>query len=730
LTTAAIIKGAKRKRRVRTPTVLQMEAAECGAAALAIVLGYFRCFVPLEKLREACGVSRDGSKAGSIVKAAKHYGLGARGFRYDAAKALEGSFPSIAFWNFNHFVVVEGVRKGRVFLNDPALGPRAVSTDEFRDAYSGILLTFTKEPNFQPGGRPPAVGAYLRALVRPYARQMAFIGVVGVLLAVPGFVLPGLNAIFVDRILIGERRDWLGPLLLVMLGGAAVLAILTWLKEKHLLRLQMQMSLSRSADFMWHVLTLPAGFFAQRYMGDISNRVTSVQNVAALLAGGVGGNVAETFTAVIVVVLMTSLSPILTLTTVAASLLNVIFLRMFKRARSDAAIRMQTDGSKLFATSVIGLRTIETLKATGSEDDYFAKWAGYHARSVISEQKMARLSQTSAIVPGLLAGLTTAFLLGLGGLEVMRGSLTLGTLIAFQALFGVISVPIQGLIATAGQVQQAGADMARLDDVFCYPVDWRHAPDEGLTQAAKEGRGCGEGLQLVNVSFGYNKTEKPLIEDFSLHVQPGGRVALVGGSGSGKSTVAKLIAGLFRPWTGEILLDGEPMTAYDRRRLASMVAIVDQEIALFRATVRENIALWEKDVPHERLVEAARSAQLLEMIEKMPGNFDALVDEAGRNLSGGQRQRVEIARALYAEPALLVLDEATSALDPITELAVMDAVRRRGMACVIVAHRLSTIRDADEILVLERGRIVERGTHTVLAGCGGAYARLIAEDQG
>lgn len=721
--------GKKAPRRVRTPTVLQMEAVECGAAALAIVLGYHGRFVPLEELREACGISRDGSKAGSIVKVAKQYGLGARGFRYGAEQALSGPFPAIAFWNFNHFLVIEGTAKGKVFLNDPALGPRSVPMDEFVESYSGVLLTFTKEEGFTPGGRPPGILSQLVRLGRPYLSQVGFIAMVGALLALPGFVLPGFNAVFVDQILVGRRTEWLGPLVLFMLGGAVLVAGLTWLKDIHLLRLRMQLSLRRSADFFWHVLRLPAAFFGQRYLGDIANRVGCVESIAVLLARDIGGSFADGFTALLVLVLMSLLSLPLAALALLAALLNVFALRWLERARSDAAARVQCDSSTLFATSVIGLRTIETIKATGSENDYFAKWAGHHARSVTSEQKMARLEQISSIAPVLLSGVTNAVVLGLGGLEVMNGTLSLGALIAFQALFVAIGGPVQSMVAAASQSQEASAYLARLDDIFRYPLDWRHHPATSPLPVAPAVDGASGGLRLVDVSFGYNPLEPPLIEGFNLDVPPGGWVALVGGSGSGKSTIAKMVSGLYRPRQGEIYLDGRPIASLDRRHLASMVAMVDQEIVLFRSSLRDNICLWDPSIPFEQLVAAARDAQLLDTIEAMPGYFDARIEESGRNLSGGQRQRLEIARALVMQPSLLILDEATSALDPITEQSVMEALRRRGMTCIVVAHRLSTIRDADEIIVLERGRIVERGSHDALLAAGGAYARLISEEQ-
>ncbi|HMQ32565.1 MAG TPA: NHLP family bacteriocin export ABC transporter peptidase/permease/ATPase subunit [Chloroflexaceae bacterium] len=710
-------------RRVHTPTVVQMEAVECGAAALAIVLAYHGRVVPLEELRVACGVSRDGSNAANIVKAARSYGLLAKGYAKPAEALLALQLPLIAFWNFNHFVVLEGFGPGRVFLNDPAGGPRVASAEEFDEAYTGVVLVFEPGPGFVRGGHRPSLAGALRARLAGVGRHIALAVLATLALAAPGLAVPILLQRFVDGVLVAGTAGLVTPLLIGLALAAALRAVLTWLQQRLLLRLELRLALRDAGAFFRHVLGLPYAFFTQRYAGEVGARLAINDRVAALLSGELATAALNVVLVAVYALLMLWYDPWLTLVALGAALLNVVALTLIARGRRDASRRLVTDRGKLLGATYGGLEMIETLKAGGAEGDFFARWAGLHTKVLNAEQRLAVFTQVLAVAPPLVAALSTAAILTLGGLRVIDGALTIGMLVAFQSLAASMLAPVGRLVSLGGSLQELEAELARLDDVARYPAEPPGpalSPEELPAGARLEGR-----IELREVTFGFSPLAPPLIEGLSLHVPPGARVALVGGSGSGKSTVARLIAGLYRPWTGEILLDGRPRDSVPRPVLARSVAMVDQEIALVSGSVRENLTLWDERIGDEALDAATGDAAIRAELMARPGGYDAELEEGGRDLSGGQRQRLELARALALEPSILVLDEATSALDPPTEEQIDAALRRRGCTCLIVAHRLSTVRDADEILVLDAGRVVQRGRHDELIRAGGLYARLI-----
>ena len=720
---AARLRGGAR--RARVPTVLQMEAVECGAAALAMVLAHHGRIVPLEELRMACGVSRDGSKASNMVKAAKAYGLAARGFKREPQALRDMPLPMIVHWNFNHFVVLEGFgRGGRVHLADPAHGARVVTGEELDQSFTGVALTFEPGPEFARGGeRPSLMGALRRRLAGSHA-GLLYCVLAGLALVVPGLLVPTFTRVFVDDVLVKGMSGWVRPLLLAMGATVLVMGALTWLQQRYLLRLETRLALQTSSRFFWHVLQLPVHFFAQRSPGEIASRVAINDRVAQLLSGELAVTVLRVATISFYAALMAWYDASLTAMIVAVAALNLGVLRWVSRKRTDLSQRLQQDRGKALGTAMGGLLGIETLKAGGSESDFFARWSGHYARVVNAQHQLGLQTQLLSLAPPLLMASSTALLLGLGGARVMDGELTMGMLVAFHALALAFLGPVNGLVALGGTIQEVRGDVARLDDVLRYPAGAGSEPVPAEDGPVAAGRLTGA-VELRRVSFGYSRLEPALIQDFSLTLRPGSRVALVGGSGCGKSTLARLVAGLYEPWAGEILFDGVPRSALPRDVLTQSLAVLDQDVFLFEGTVRENLTLWDATVPDADLVQAARDACIHDDVSARPGGYSAPVEEGGRNLSGGQRQRMEVARALAGGPAILVLDEATSALDPATEKQIDDNLRRRGCTCLIVAHRLSTIRDCDEIIVLDAGKIVQRGTHEELRDVPGPYAALI-----
>ncbi|OKH53353.1 NHLP family bacteriocin export ABC transporter peptidase/permease/ATPase subunit [Calothrix sp. HK-06] len=725
--------------RVRTPTLLQIEATECGAAALGIILGYYERIVPLAELRRECGVSRDGSNAFNIIKAARNYGLNAKGLKKSLESLNTLPPPYIVFWNFNHYLVVEGFSKNQVYLNDPATGRRTVSLEEFSRAYTGVVLMMQPGPEFETGGQKINIITALASRLQHSQSTILFCFIAGLLLTIPRLAVPGFTQVFVDEILITQRQDWIRPLIIGMVIAAVLRILLARLRLTYLRSLMLKLSVTLSGQYMWHILRLPVGFYAQRFAGEISSRVLLNDKVADVLSGRLATTVIDAVMMVFYFLIMLQYDFVLTSIATGFAAINFFALQFLSQTRVDANMKLAAEYGKVNGVAIAGIQTIETIKASGLESDSFTKFAGYYAKALNAQQELALQTQILTILPTLLTALTTTSILIVGGFRVMNGSLSIGMLVAYQSLTTSFLEPINSLVNFGSTLQDLEADLNRLDDVLQNTVDAEALrrvgeveelpitnPQSQIQMLSFQLQGY---VELRNITFGYSRVDNPLIENFNLFLYPGQRVAIVGGSGSGKSTITKLVCGLYEPWSGEIYFDGVPRTKIPRSVLANSLAMVEQDIFLFAGTIRENLTLWDSTAPQADLIQACSDATIHDLILSMPGGYDALLIEGGMNMSGGQRQRLEIARAIVRNPAVLVMDEATSALDAQTELIIDRNLRRRGCSCIVVAHRLSTIRDCDEIIVLEQGKVVQRGTHEELWHSGGKYATLLRSEE-
>jgi NHLM bacteriocin system ABC transporter peptidase/ATP-binding protein len=703
-----------------------MEAVECGAASLAMICAYYKKYLPLEQLRVDCGVTRDGVKASNMMKAARRYGFQARGFRKEPADLKTMPLPAIIHWNFNHFVVLERFARDQVFINDPASGPRTVSEEEFDLAFTGVILTFEPGPEFQPGGKKNSFVDSLRDWLSGSRVAITYLVLIGLLMVIPGLIVPAFSKIFIDDILLGGKSDWLKPLLWGM--GAVVIlqAVLTGLQQHYLLKMETKTAVSNAGKFFWHIFRLPVEFFQQRSVGDITNRLQSNDQVAAFLSRELAETAIGLLTIVFYFIVMLQYSIVLALVSLLMASLSITYLLYSSNKIETLNKKLLQDKGKVMGFSISGLYIIETLKASASESDFFAKWSGYHAKEINSQQRLGKTTQVLLQLPEFLSEFANVIVLFVGGLIIINGHLTIGSLIAFQGLLGSFMTPVNGLTHMGMQMKHVQGDINRLEDVFKYNLD-QNVSREVEVESEEEAYQKLEGyIEVKDLAFGYNPWDPPLIENFNLSLKPGSRVALVGGSGSGKSTVARLITGIHQPWSGEILFDGKPRENLPRSVMVNSMAVVDQDITLFDGTIKENLTMWDSTISEFNIIRAAKDACIHDDINIRDKGYDHKVNEGGANFSGGQKQRLEIARALAGNPSILILDEATSALDVHTENLVDENIRRRGCTCLIIAHRLSTIRDCDEIIVMDRGKIVERGTHDELKNAGGLYAQLIS----
>ena len=710
----------------KVPVVMQMEALECGAACLAMILAYYERWVPLEQVRLDCGVSRDGSNARNVLRAARSYGLTAKGYRYEPEDLKKnGKFPCIIHWNFNHFVVLNGFRGDKAVLNDPAKGTYAVPMRDFDEAFTGVCLFFEPSETFRPEGRPQSMLGYAKKRLAGAGTAIVFVTLTTVISSLLGIITPAFSRVFLDRLLTGENPDWLTPFTLALAGISVIQLIVAWIQAVYSLRINGKLATVGNATFMWKVLRMPMEFFSQRMAGDIQGRQSANAEIAGQLVNTFAPLALNAAMMVFYLVVMLRYSVLLTLIGLVSVLANLLLSGIISKKRINITRVQMRDAGKLAGTTVAGIEMIETIKASGAENGFFEKWAGYQASVNASQVKFQRTNELLGLLPELVSAVCGTAVLMTGVYLAMEGSFTVGMILAFQGFLSSFLSPAMMLISAGQTLQELRTDMERIEDVMKYPTD--PSLDAAEADSAEYTKLSGA-VELKHVTFGYSRLAEPLITDFSMTLKPGSRVAFVGPSGCGKSTISKLISGLYRPWSGEILFDGKPISEIDRSVFTGSLAVVDQDIILFEDTIANNIKMWDNSIEDFEMIMAARDAQLHEDIMQRDGGYQYRLTEGGKDLSGGQRQRLEIARVLTQDPTIIILDEATSALDAKTEYDVVKSIKDRGITCIVVAHRLSTIRDCDEIIVMEQGKVVERGTHDQLMQQGGAYTQLVSNE--
>lgn len=717
-----------KKQRIRTPILLQMHATECGAACIGSVLAHFGRWVPLTELREKCEVSRDGSSAASILRAARHYGLECRGLSVGAELLRQLPMPVVLFWQFNHFVILEGFDDNHYYLNDPATGRRKLTVEEFSKGYSKIALTFERGEDFKPGGQRAGIihqaGAWLDGSRGAIAGAFAC----GLMLALLSLVVPATVSVFVDQVLINQEPWGVMAAALLAVGGVLVY-VLSLLKHRFLKRLSIRISIAGYSRGFSRLLRLPVDFFNHRLVGDLTDRVSAIDRIAKNLTEQFLVLIVDMAAGLVFLAAMLVLDVRLALIVLALAVANGVLAHFVKELRTGRSDAMRREQGLLLGIGMQMLNHADNLRMVAADDRYFARWSGQQALEHDARKKFSELGYVNTALPGLMTILAGAIVLAFGGAQVASGEITLGALTGFFILAAMFLAPIGRFVEFSDKRQAIESDLYRLEDITKTaedPVFTRRNPEAESIPTLNGRLQLAGQVELRDVTFGYNKSKPPLIKEFNLVIKPGQRVAIVGPSGSGKSTLTRLVAGLNQPWSGEILFDGHPRYEIPEEVLQRSISMVDQDVVLFSATLRDNITLWNPAIPDETIIAATRDACIHDEILRRPLGYSTPVEEGGVNFSGGQRQRLEIARALVGNPTVLILDEATSALDAATEEFVDDSLRRRGVSCLIVAHRLSTVRDCDEIIVLDKGVEVQRGTHDeLIADKDGVYYKLV-----
>lgn len=723
------IKSPIKKGFCKVPIVMQLEAVECGAACLAMLAAYYGKWIPLEIVRRDCGVSRDGVKSSNIEKVARNYGFEANGWHYNDSKSLKenAEFPCIIHWNFNHFVVLNGFTKKYALINDPARGTLKIPIQEFDKSFTGVCITIKPGENFKPEGKPKSIFSFVKKRLKGASAAIIFMAMVSIIVSLFEAINPMMSKIFMDKILSANNKEWLYPFIAILTCLGILQLSAMFVRSVTSLKINAKLSVIGNVSYMWKILRLPMEFFSQRRIGEIQMRQAANASIAETLVNTFAPLLINSFMMIFYIAMMFKYSVLLSCIGLLSILLNALLSFIISKKRLNTIrVRMMNMG-KFHSSTIAGIKMIDTIKANGAENGFFQRWAGYQAAANTSMETMTKLQANLGRFPEFLMSINNLVITSIGVFLTIHNEFTLGMIMTFNGLMTALMAPARTIIEAGQTLQEMRSDMERIEDVMEYPVDV-NCRLNNIDNNEIEYTKLSGNVELKNVTFGYSSLEEPLIRNFSMSIKQGGSVALVGATGCGKSTISKLITGLYTQWEGEILFDGKKISEIDRNVFTGSVAVVDQDIVIFEDTIAANIKLWDNSIEDFEMILAAKDAQLHNDIMIRDGGYYCKLADGGRDLSGGQRQRLEIARVLAQDPTIIILDEATSALDAKTEFEVVQAIKNRGVTTIVIAHRLSTIRDCDEIIVIDKGVIAERGTHDELMAKNGIYTHLITNE--
>ena len=716
-------KRLKKNKVAKVPVVLQLEKMDCGAACLSMISAYYGRWVSLEQARSDCGVSRDGVSAKSIVLAARSYGFEAKGYSLEPeVLSKRVTFPCIIHYQMSHYVVLCGFKNDHAIIVNPARGEEKVPFDVFKKLFTGICLEIVPGADFVPSGEKRSLFSFAK-------KRLCGMGVVAALIMAAmavnsffGFINPYMSGVFLDRILSGKDPKYLHTFIIIMFALALVQVIVALTQNLYRLKLEGRLSKDGNSDFVKKLLSVPQEFFSRRMAGDLIIRKEKNAAISMSLVAVIAPLFIQSVMMVFFLVVMIKESLVLTAVGLLTVVINLFMARLITQKRMDFSRRHLSDTGRLTSNTLSGIGMMESIYASGAEDGYFQTWRGYQALK--NSGRVAFLTQSSYldVIPGFLSAASGYVVMLIAVFLTMEGKFSLGLMTAFLGYLSSFMTPADTLISSGQRISEMRTDMERITDVMEYEKDELSA---ALGAGALRLFGM---ISIKDVSFSYAKFDKPVLKDISLNISPGESVAIVGHSGSGKTSLLRLLTGLYQPTSGRIMYDGKSIKEIGHESFTRSVAVVDQDISFFGDTIKNNLKMWDECISDEDMINACKDACIYDDIIRREGGFDSVLSQGGADLSGGQRQRLDIARALCKNPAVLILDEATASLDVKIEREVLSAIRRRGITCIMVTHRLSAISDCDNIIVMDAGCIVASGRHDELYENNALYKMLVTNE--